>query len=76
MESFRIIGLLHSIHCPEFQILENNVSETRSSGEGRETPSLLHPLKRVGVSSPHMRMETDPVSKTLHCPVFRIADDG
>jgi hypothetical protein len=29
---------------------------------------------RVGVSPPHLRMETDPVSETFL--VFRIPDDG
>jgi hypothetical protein len=29
-----------------------------------------------GVTSPHLRMETDPVSKTLCSLVFRIPGDG
>jgi hypothetical protein len=51
-----------------------------SSGEGCETPSLLGPLERanlnhelalangpnsVGVSHPHLRVETGAVSETL-----------
>jgi hypothetical protein len=55
------------------------------SGEGRKTLTLLGPLERmIEVSSfkdtvspsPHLKMETDPVSETLCFLVFRILDNG
>jgi hypothetical protein len=53
---------------------------------GWETPTLLGPLERANLDHlltqqgrclpSHLRMETDPVSKTLCSIVFRILDDG
>jgi hypothetical protein len=61
-----------------------------SSGERREIPTLLGPLKIANdpchnniyintqhlSPSPHLKRETDPVSETLCILVFRIPDDG
>jgi hypothetical protein len=53
-----------------------------------KTPTLLDPLERanlrhwiqgpnrVGVSPPHLKAETDPVSETLCLRDFRIPDNG
>jgi hypothetical protein len=49
----------------------------QSSGEGRETLTLLGPLERASLN--HWTGETgatDPVSETLCSLVFRIPDDG
>jgi hypothetical protein len=60
----------------------------RPQVRGIETPNLLDPLEKglrlalskgpnkVGVSSPHLRTETDTFSETLCFLVSRIPDDG
>jgi hypothetical protein len=76
--------------CPSPGILNTKKHTFRklhlftSSCEERETPTLLGRLERanlnlanrVGVSLPHERMESDPVSEKLWLLVFRIPDDG
>jgi hypothetical protein len=50
----RIAGLLDFVHRPEFQIPQNTTFRKLdlfpSSGEGKETPTLLDPLERANLS--------------------------
>jgi hypothetical protein len=48
-----------------------------SSGEGRQSPTLLGLLERSNLNlSPHMKMESGPVSETPCFLVIMIPDDG
>jgi hypothetical protein len=54
IQNYWVSGL---VHHPEFEIQENNVSDSvletdsvLSSGEGRETPTLLGLLKRANLN--------------------------
>jgi hypothetical protein len=68
IQNYWVFGL-----CPSSSILEtrkHNVSETGSRLALSKEP------KRVGISTPHLRTETDPVSETFCFLVSRIPDDG
>jgi hypothetical protein len=53
-KALRITGFLDFVHRPEFYILENTTIRKLdlflSSGEGRETPTLLGPLERASLN--------------------------
>jgi hypothetical protein len=57
--------------CPSFRW----VGGIYSVGSLMKRLSLSKGPNRVGISPPHLRTETDPVSETLCSLVFRIPDD-
>jgi hypothetical protein len=65
--------------CPSSNIIKSrkhNISEIGSVsvlGEG-EMPAVLGLLERANLN--HLRMESDPVSKTLCFLAFRVPDNG
>jgi hypothetical protein len=73
-----LLGFLDFFHRQEFQILKNTtflkLYLLPSSGESRETPTLLGSIERA--PSRHPKTERDPVSETLCFLVFGIPDDG
>jgi hypothetical protein len=74
VESFIVVselqGILKTIKTKRFGNWISFLSQVR-----RETPLSKGP-NRVGVSSTHLRTETDTVSEMLCSLVLRIPDDG
>jgi hypothetical protein len=76
---WRVLTMMYNIqnHCTLSIVRSSKNLENMafwSSGEGRETPTLLGLLERANLNH-WSRMETDPVSETFFL-VFRISDDG